>query len=187
MTVSAPLLRLALCGLLLSACDRASRDVAGPDLAARSMPDARATVASAGVTKASITGTIVQLGTSAPGRNFATPSGQCHFWDWQNYTEFTGDVAGLVTFNEKVHAPCDLSSLQASGPVSGEVTWQGRTGPISGQWTTNCRPDATQPAGLSCGGTFNVRGSEGLEGVQFHFDWGPGWFPFQYTGTAFSQ
>jgi hypothetical protein len=150
------------------------------------MPDVYA-AASAGVTKTSIAGTIMQLAAGAPGRNFATPSGQCHFWDWPNYTQFTGDVAGLVTFTEKAHASCDLSSLQASGPVSGELTWQGRTGPITGQWTTNCRADATQPVGLSCDGTFNVRGSGGLEGVQFHFDWGPGWFPFTYTGTAFSQ
>ena len=186
MTVSAPFLRFALCGLLISACDTASQDVAGPDRALRSLPDAQA-AAAAGVAKAPIAGTIVQLSTGAPGRNFATPSGRCHFWDWANYTQFTGDVTGLVTFDEKVHAPCDLSSLQASGPVSGELTWQGRTGPIDGQWTTNCRPDATQPVGLSCGGTYNVRGSGGLEGVQFHFDWGPGWFPFEYTGTAFSQ
>jgi hypothetical protein len=32
-----------------------------------------------------------------------------------------------------------------------------------------------------------VRGSDGLDGVQFHFKWGPGWYPFSYTGTAFAQ
>lgn len=49
-------------------------------------------------------------------------------------------------------------------------------------WTVNCRPD---PVTLwSCGGAMTVRGSGELEGVQFHFDWSAGWFPFTYTGTA---
>jgi hypothetical protein len=36
----------------------------------------------------------------------------------------------------------------------------------------------------TCGGTFEARGSGGLEGVKFHFVWGPGWYPFDYTGFA---
>jgi hypothetical protein len=70
-------------------------------------------------------------------------------------------------------------------PFEGEVTWNGRTGTISGQFTTNCKPDASQPLGVSCDGTMNARGTGDLEGVQFHTKWGPGWYPFSYTGTAF--
>jgi hypothetical protein len=71
------------------------------------------------------------------------------------------------------------------GPFEGEVTWNGRTGTISGQLTTNCKPDASQPLGVSGDGTMNARGTGDLEGVQFHTKWGPGWYPFSYTGTAF--
>ena len=33
----------------------------------------------------------------------------------------------------------------------------------------------------------NARGSDGLEGVQFHIKWGPGWYPFPYTGTVIAH
>ena len=77
--------------------------------------------------------------------------------------------------------------MVGSGPFEADVVWQGRTGKISGQWTTNCKADATSPAGISCDGSMNARGSGGLEGVQFHFKWGPGWYPFPYSGTAFAK
>jgi hypothetical protein len=137
--------------------------------------------------KTTISGTIGFVGTLAPARFLSTPSGRCHFWDFPEITEFTGDVSGAVTFDEHVNAPCDLSDLGASAPFSGQVTWNGRTGGISGQWTTNCIADPSQPVALSCDGTMNARGSGGLDGVHFHFTWGPGWFPFPYTGTAFSD
>jgi hypothetical protein len=38
--------------------------------------------------------------------------------------------------------------------------------------------------GLSCDGVMNARGSGDLEGVHFKFNWGPGWFPFAYSGTV---
>ena len=137
--------------------------------------------------KTSISGTIAFVTTLAPGRFLSTPSGRCHFWDFPEITQFTGDISGSVTFTEHVNAPCDLSNLVASAPVSGQVTWDGRTGGISGQWATNCTADPSQPVGLSCAGTFNLRGTGPLDGVHFHLTWGPGWFPFPYTGTAFSD
>ena|ERR1700741_19869 len=173
--------------LLLVAC------VADPTSPKARSSDARLLAPAGGVrtaasdaNKTAINGTIVFVATLAPGRVLITPSGRCHFWAFPEITQFTGDISGSVTFNEHVNAPCDLSDLVASAPVSGQVTWDGRTGGISGQWATNCTPDPSQPAGLSCAGTFNLRGTGGLEGVHFHLTWGPGWFPFAYEGTAFS-
>lgn len=77
--------------------------------------------------------------------------------------------------------------MVGSGPFEADVVWQGRAGRITGQWTTNCKADPTSAAGISCDGTMNARGSGGLEGVQFHFKWGPGFYPFPYSGTAFTQ
>jgi len=141
----------------------------------------------AGMTKESINGTIQFVGSGSPGRSVITPSGHCHFWELPVFTNFGGDVEGRVTFNEQIQPPCDFSRIVGSGPFDGEVVWNGRSGTISGQWTTNCKADTSQPTGVSCDGTMNARGSGGLEGVQFHFKWGPGWFPFPYTGTAFSN
>jgi hypothetical protein len=91
-----------------------------------------------------------------------------------------------VTFYENIHNKwCDYSHLVCSGPFEGVVTWKGRTGTISGQFTTNCKPDDTQPLGIACDGVTNAFGSGELEGVRFHFKWGPGWYPFTYSGTAF--
>jgi hypothetical protein len=134
--------------------------------------------------KKAISGTITNSVPGIPARVLVTPSGRCHYFGWPNVTQFTGDVSGTVTFNEHVNAPCDLTDIVANGPISGVVTWNGRTGPISGEWTTNCNPDASQPIGLSCDGVMNARGSGDLAGVQFKFNWGPGWFPFPYSGTA---
>jgi hypothetical protein len=137
--------------------------------------------------KEPISGTITNSVPGIPARVLVTPSGRCHFFGWPNVTQFTGDVSGSVTFDEHVNAPCDLSDVVANGPISGEVTWNGRTGSISGEWTTNCNPDASQPIGLSCDGVMNARGSGDLEGVHFKLTWGPGWFPFPYSGTASSE
>jgi hypothetical protein len=137
--------------------------------------------------KDAISGTITNSVPGIPAKVSTTPSGRCHFFGWPNVTQFTGDVSGIVTFTEHVNAPCDLSDVVGNGPISGDVTWNGRTGAISGEWTTNCNPDASQIVGLSCDGVMNARGSGGLEGVHFKFNWGPGWFPFQYSGTASSD
>jgi hypothetical protein len=137
--------------------------------------------------KQSISGTI-SFGAGGPLAGFRmTPSGNCFFYNAQVFNHFEGDLVGPVTFYENERAPCDFSHLTGSGPFVAQVTWNGQSGTISGQWTTNCKPDATQPIGLSCDGTMNGRGSDGLDGVQFHFKWGPGWYPFSYTGTAFAQ
>jgi len=174
----ARVLALTLAVALAAACDAGPVAVDdGPRVAAQG----------AGVEKSAISGTIQFAGIAAPpARSFATPSGVCHVWGIPVVTTFTGDVAGVVTFYQQ-HGPCDVSRVVASGPFEGTVTWNGLTGTITGQWATICKPDPTQPLRLSCGGTTNARGSGGLEGVRFHYTWGPGWYPFAYTGTAFAR
>lgn len=175
-------------GLFELACADGPTELKTPPQTATSLSTVTAfDVASAEAKKEPISGSIAFLGGPPPARFFATPSGRCNYWDWPGVTQFSGDVSGTVTFDEQVHAPCNLTDLVGSGPFSGQVTWNGRTGAISGQWTTNCNADASQPVGLSCDGTMNARGSGDLEGVQFHFKWGPGWYPFPYIGTAFSD
>jgi hypothetical protein len=150
-----------------------------------SAPGISASVAASG--KSAISGTIAFVGAGTPGRVVVTSSGKCHVWDVDAYDQFSGDVSGPVTFHENEHYDCDFSHLTGSGPFDAEVTWNGRTGTIAGQWETNCVADPSQPIGLSCDGTMNARGSGGLDGVQFHFKWGPGWYPFKYTGTAIAH
>ena len=142
---------------------------------------------SATAVKQPISGTVSLVGGGSLGGFRMTPSGRCFFLNAEVIDHFEGDVVGPVTFDENERAPCDFSHLTGSGPFVAQVTWNGRSGTISGQWTTNCKADASQPIGLSCDGTMNARGSGGLDGVQFHFKWGPGWYPFPYTGTAFSE
>ena len=143
--------------------------------------------ASSAVVKQPINGTISFVGGGSLGGFRMTPSGNCFFLNAEVIDHFEGDVVGPVTFDENERAPCDFSHLTGSGPFVAQVTWDGRSGTITGQWTTNCKADPSQPIGLSCDGTMNGRGSGGLDGVQFHFKWGPGWYPFPYTGTAFSD
>jgi hypothetical protein len=181
MAASAPFLRVALFGLLVTACDSGPLGVTAPRV------ESGVAGSVAGASKTPISGSIDLVAALPPGRTRVTPSGRCHLWDYPVITHFGGDVSGTVTFREQAHAPCDFSDFVASGPFEGEVTWNGRSGVISGQWTTNCNADPSQPIGLSCDGTMNARGTGGLEGVQFHFKWGPGWYPFPYTGTAFSH
>jgi hypothetical protein len=167
--------------------DRVSAPVS-PGTNALSAQQSYISVASAVATsKDAISGTITNSVPGFPARVVVTPSGRCHFFGYPNVTLFTGDVSGTVTFEEHVNAPCDLTDVVGNGPISGVVIWNGRTGSISGEWTTNCTPDASQVVGLSCDGVMNVRGSGGLEGVHFKFNWGPGWFPFPYSGTASSD
>lgn len=175
-------------GAVALSCSGAPPTTPTPASLATMALDASAVAANAaGMTTQTIDGTIARTGAAPPGRGVTTPGGLCHFWDVPVFTHFDGDVQGPVTFHEQQHLRCDRSHLVASGPFDGEVIWEGRTGIIAGQFTTNCKADSSQPLGLSCDGTMNARGSGGLNGVQFHFKWGPGWFPFSYTGTAFSK
>ena len=188
MTTATPFLRVAICGVLVAACDQAPTEV--PASAGRaSVQSQQGFVAAnvAGPKMQSISGTVQFVGRGVPGRILMTPSDRCHFWDTPVFTNFGGDVTGSVTFHVSLRAPCDFSHVNGSGPFDGEVTWNGRSGIMSGQWTTNCIADPAQPIGISCDGTMNARGSGGLEGVHFHFTWGPGFFPFSYTGTVFSK
>ena len=134
------------------------------------------------MTKIPISGTFNYAGEDPPGREFLNPNGNYHFWDNPVHTIFDGDVAGPVTFHEKGMITPDGGGV-FSGPFEGDVTWDGRSGTISGQFTTNCRPDPT--TGYSCDGVLNAKGSGGLDGVRFKFVWGPGFYPFPYTGTAY--
>lgn len=138
-----------------------------------------------GVHKKTISGTMSLVGITPPERTVTTPSEMCHFFNFLEYTQVHGDLEGTLTYDASAHRTCDsdFTHLVASGPFTGEITFQGRTGTIKGQWTTNCKFD-TALGSISCDGTMNARGAGGLEGVQFHFRWGPGWWPFPYTGTA---
>jgi hypothetical protein len=141
----------------------------------------------AGMQQQSIAGVIQFVSGGPPGAVRVSPGGICHLTDNPVVTRYQGDITGSVTFEEHNQLSCSGGHLIASGPFEGEVTWAGRTGVIIGQFETNCLADASQPAGVSCDGTIAARGSGGLEGVRFHFNWGPGWFPLPYSGTAFSQ
>jgi hypothetical protein len=167
----------ALIPLLLAACT--DQEPLGPDTTPLFSASAR-------MNKAHISGELLgPFGAEGPTRTVITPSGMCHFWERTIFTELSGSIVGPVAFHERQHFKCDFSRFVGSGPFEGEVIWNGRSGAISGQWTTNCKPDASQLLGLSCDGTMNARGSGGLEGVMLHMKWGPGWYPFPYTGTAF--
>jgi hypothetical protein len=185
MRAQAKLLTLIAATAIAAGCDGGPLGVTGPGASGAIGPSLAA--GSQGMTRSPISGTIANVSIGNPGRLVVTPSGRCHFFDVPVGNFFDGDVVGAVTFHELENAACDLSDVVGAGPFEGTVTWKGRTGTISGEWTTNCTTDPSQPIGLSCGGTMTARGSGGLEGVQFHFDWGPGWYPFPYTGTAFAQ
>jgi hypothetical protein len=130
--------------------------------------------------KTPISGTLDFVGLGAgPIREFVTPSGIAHFWELEVITIFDGSIQGQVTFTESGNN--HPNGISYRGPFEGEVEWNGATGTISGMWTTLC----TFPEGVvSCGGTFNAKGSGDLRGVNFHIVWGPGFYPFNYTGHA---
>jgi len=187
MRMRSPFLSIALLATLIAGCERGSGGINGPLSTSAQKHAPSFALSAVAASKTQITGTITNSVPGIPARVLQTPSGRCHYYGWPNATQFTGDVSGAVTFEEHVNAPCNLTDLVANGPISGTVTWNGRTGGISGEWTTNCNPDASQPFGLSCDGVMNARGSGDLEGVHFKFNWGPGWFPFSYSGTASSD
>lgn len=139
-----------------------------------------------GMTKTPIAGTLDFMSQGGPERFRMTPGNMCHYWNFPVYDVLLGDVAGPITFYENLRGSCDGSHFVGSGPFEGHMRWSGREGSIAGQWTTNCK--AVKDEGVLCDGTMNARGEGGLEGVQFHFKWGPGLsYPFPYTGTAFAK
>jgi hypothetical protein len=152
----------------------------GPATTSTSLAD------SAGVQKTNISGTIALVSLDPPERKMVTPAGLIHLWEMPEHSLFTGDIVGPVTFDASASRTSDGTHLVSRGPFEGEVTFQGRTGRMAGEWTTNCKWDSALGK-LSCGGTMTARGEGSLDGVQFHFQWGPGWWPFSYSGTAFSQ
>jgi hypothetical protein len=140
-------------------------------------------VQAAGATHLPIEGEISFPTSDIPGDARLTPSGIVHEQGGIAVTEYTGDVAGTVTFfYKRVHYGADGSHLVSKGSFVGEVTWNGRTGAMAGMFTTECKPDAGVP--FSCDGTMIGHGTGELDGVKFHMDWGPGFFPFPYKGFA---
>ena len=140
----------------------------------------------AGSQKTSINGSLQIVGADPPTRSFVTPSDMCRNWNIAEHVVYSGDVQGLVTYIANTKGDCALAHLVVSGTFGGQVTFQGRSGEMAGHWETNCQFDPALNT-LSCDGESNARGSGGLEGVQFHIKWGPGWWPFSYSGTAFSH
>ncbi|MDX1618329.1 MAG: hypothetical protein R3224_06055 [Balneolaceae bacterium] len=138
-----------------------------------------------GLTKVPVSGTIYIVGVEPPGRTLETPGDICHMWEFVEYVRFTGDVEGDLTYTVHSHGPCERNRFTAMGPFKGEVTWNGRTGPVSGQFTTNCKPDPD--LGAACDGVSTFRGSGDLEGVHFKIEWGPGLISFPYSGTAYAK
>jgi len=140
----------------------------------------------AGTQKTPISGTLQIVGVDPPTRTLVTPSDMCRQWKVAEHTVYSGDVQGSVTYIANTKGDCSLTHLVVAGSFGGQVTFQGRSGEMAGHWETNCKFDPALGT-LSCDGESNARGSGGLEGVQFHIKWGPGWWPFSYSGTAFSQ
>jgi hypothetical protein len=174
-------------GLVALACGGAAPTAVDQPSPVAVTQDGGTVTASAGIKTAAISGTLDfdvndPRNLLPPGRQMTNPDGKYHYWDGDVYDIFAGDVAGPVVFHEKGVVKPD-HNYTGSGPFDAEVTWNHRSGTISGQWTTNCRPDPI--TFWSCDGTMNARGAGGLEGVQFHFKWGPGFYPFPYTGTVF--
>ncbi len=139
-----------------------------------------------GIQQTAISGTIELLAMDPTARVIMTPSGMCQMFGTEEHMYIDGDMKGPITFHAKDHTTCDFTHLTGDGPFDAEVTFEGRTGTMSGQWTTNCKFDPAI-ANLSCDGTMNGRGSGGLEGMQFHIKWGPGYSPWSFTGTMFSK
>lgn len=173
--------------LVLSGCDTPASVSPSEQQEVTAVSSQHALPKSDGVEKTSISGEIDLIGVEPPERVLITPGDIRHVWNFLEITEFTGDVEGTVYIDVHSHGSNEGDNFTTMGPAEGEVTWNGRTGTISGQFTTKCEPDASEPTGTSCDGTWNFRGSGGLDGVRFHIEWGPGWFPFPYSGTAFSK
>jgi len=140
----------------------------------------------AGPEKTPINGAIQIVGIDPPSRILVTPSDRCHQWNVVEHTVYSGDLQGSVTYIANVKGDCELTHFTSSGTFGGPVTFQGRSGEMAGTWETNCKIDPALGT-LSCDGESNARGLGGLEGVQFHIKWGPGWWPFSYSGTAFAN
>jgi len=173
-------------GLVALACGGAAPTAVDQPAPVAVTQDGGTVAASAGG-KILISGFLDFAGAGAPRREFTSPGGIAHFFEIPVYTTFTGDVAGDITFIESGNAVKDPNYKTAyRGPFEGQVSWNQRSGTVSGMWHTLCQI-ADTPEGYTCGGTFDAQGSGGLEGVKFHFVWGPGAYPFHYAGFAFDN
>ena len=133
-----------------------------------------------GVDKVPMTGNAWFTG-SEPGGIRVTPGGVIHQIGGVATVAWSGDVVGTteITYRQ-THINPSGSRLIASAYSNGEVTWDGRTGPVRGASNAICKAD--ELGGLVCGGTMVLHGSGDLEGVKFHAEWGPGGFAFPYEG-----
>lgn len=170
-------------GLVALACGGAAPTaVDQPAPVAVTQDDGTVTASAGG--KIPISGSFDYAGGGSPSREFTSPGGIIHFFEAPVYTSWTGDLTGDIAFIESANVLKDPNYKVAyRGPFEGQVTWNQRSGSVSGMWHTVCQV-ADTPAGYTCGGTFEAHGSGGLQGVQFHILWGPGLYPFTYTGFA---
>jgi hypothetical protein len=120
-----------------------------------------------------------------------TPSGILHFPHTGGLavSEWVGDpgvdLVGSIMW--RYHATTWMDAvgtrIVASGAVDGEMTWNDRTGYVSGRFALNCKPD--DAAVRLCDGNLVLHGDGELDGVKFHVFWGPApWFPFQFEGVV---
>ena len=77
----------------------------------------------------------------------------------------------------------DGTRLVSQASAQGTMTWDGRTGEVTGIEHATCEFNGT---GYYCSGSHVLHGSGDLEGVSFHLSW-EGIFPlepFTYEGFA---
>lgn len=133
-----------------------------------------------GADKTPVAGTNVFLDL-VPGVPNVTPGGVFHQEGGSATLGWFGDVAGTttITYRHSTITP-DGSRMIALARSDGQLTWDGRTGPVSGATNAICKADSVGQ--LQCGGTLVLHGSGDLDGVKFHIEWGPGFFAFPYDG-----
>jgi hypothetical protein len=122
-----------------------------------------------------------------PGEVRVTPSGVIQESGGVAEMWFAGDLQGEATV-VYMHSltSADGTRLVSQASAEGTMTWDGRTGTVTGIYHAACEFDGT---GYYCSGSNVLHGSGDLEGVSFHSSWG-GLFPFEpfiYEGFALDR
>ena len=101
------------------------------------MPKVESVQALKKATTTAVSGTINVAPVGAPGSMNTTPGGTTHIRDWAIALNFAdGDLAGTGTFVQN----SDWNSAyngHASGTLTADVTWQGKSGTFKGQFSGN--------------------------------------------------
>ena len=127
-----------------------------------------------------ISGTMTINGIVGIGSVRVSPGGVRHVTDAVTLLGITGDVTGDGMFLQSNSVNLKNGTGAARGPFDMQVSWNGRSGGITGTVAANVH-------GLVFGGTFVAHGNGGLEGLKFRFDFdGPAGGPFNYVGTVVS-